>query len=66
MPKNLRTAPQSADQTWDGINASLLRSVETKKPIRVLRGFKGKSAFAPEEGYRYDGLYIATKVTRHS
>ncbi|GAA5959852.1 hypothetical protein JCM3765_000620 [Sporobolomyces pararoseus] len=62
MPKNLRTAPQSADQTWDGINASLLRSVETKKPIRVLRGFKGKSAFAPEEGYRYDGLYIATKA----
>ncbi|GAA6010684.1 hypothetical protein JCM11491_002895 [Sporobolomyces phaffii] len=62
MPKNLRTAPQSADQTWDGLNAALKRSVETKKPIRVLRGFKGKSAFAPEEGYRYDGLYVATKA----
>ncbi|GAA5915651.1 YDG/SRA domain-containing protein [Sporobolomyces salmoneus] len=62
QPKNLRTAPQSADQTWDGLNASLKRSVETKKPIRVLRGFKGKSAFAPAEGYRYDGLYMATKA----
>ncbi|GAA5878961.1 hypothetical protein JCM16303_007245 [Sporobolomyces ruberrimus] len=61
-PKNLRTAPQSADQTWDGLNAALKRSVDLKKPIRVLRGFKGKSAFAPEEGYRYDGLYIATKA----
>ncbi|GAA5853390.1 hypothetical protein JCM3766R1_006927 [Sporobolomyces carnicolor] len=63
-PKNLRTAPQSADQTWDGLNASLKRSVETKKPIRVLRGFKGRSAFAPVEGYRYDGLYVATKAWR--
>lgn len=62
-PKNLRTAPQSADQTWDGLNAALKRSVDLKKPIRVLRGFKGKSAFAPEEGYRYDGLYIATKAS---
>ncbi|GAA5830262.1 hypothetical protein JCM5353_005367 [Sporobolomyces roseus] len=61
-PKNLRTAPQTADQTWDGLNAALKRSVETKKPIRLLRGFKGKSAFAPEEGYRYDGLYVATKA----
>lgn len=63
-PKNPRTAPQSADQTWDGLNASLKRSVETKKPIRVLRGFKGRSAFAPVEGYRYDGLYVATKAWR--
>ncbi|GAA6058745.1 hypothetical protein JCM10212_003433 [Sporobolomyces blumeae] len=61
-PKNLRTAPQTADQTWDKLNAALKRSVETKKHIRVLRGFKGKSPFAPLEGYRYDGLYVATKA----
>lgn len=38
------------------------RSVVTKKPVRVIRGFKGRSAFAPAEGYRYDGLYTITKA----
>ncbi|GAA6004500.1 hypothetical protein JCM10207_000755 [Rhodosporidiobolus poonsookiae] len=62
-PKNLRTAEQSSDQLWTNpLNASLLKSVETQKPIRVLRGFKGKSCYAPLEGYRYDGLYVAAKA----
>ncbi|GAA5865044.1 hypothetical protein JCM1840_005718 [Sporobolomyces johnsonii] len=61
--ENRRTAPQSSDQTWDTpLNAALLRSVESKKPIRVLRGFKGKSRYAPVEGYIYSGLYKATKA----
>nr|CDI56113.1 histone-lysine n-h3 lysine-9 specific suvh7-like [Melanopsichium pennsylvanicum 4] len=34
-PKNLRTAPQSKDQTFDGVNGALKKSVETKRPIRV-------------------------------
>ena len=34
----------------------LLRSYETKRPIRVLRG-KTAWKFAPSCGYRYDGLY---------
>lgn len=52
-PENRRTAPQSANQSWETpMNASLRKSVETGKPIRVLRGFKGKSCFAPETGYR--------------
>ncbi|KNZ71384.1 E3 ubiquitin-protein ligase UHRF1 [Termitomyces sp. J132] len=56
-PKNLRTAPQSSDQTFDNP-----RSCETGKPIRVVRGFKLQSKYAPSEGYRYDGLYKVEKA----
>ncbi|KAH9486906.1 E3 ubiquitin-protein ligase UHRF1 [Psilocybe cubensis] len=59
-PKNLRTAPQSSDQSFENnasFNKMLQRSCETKKPVRVVRGFKCKSEYAPSEGYRYDGLY---------
>ncbi|KAH7880694.1 PUA-like domain-containing protein [Lentinula edodes] len=57
-PKNLRTAPQSSDQSFDhSFNAALKKSAETKKPVRVIRGFKSTSNYAPTEGYRYDGLY---------
>ncbi|KAJ3864761.1 PUA-like domain-containing protein [Lentinula novae-zelandiae] len=54
----LRTAPQSSDQSFEhSFNASLKKSAETKKPVRVIRGFKSTSNYAPTEGYRYDGLY---------
>lgn len=56
-PKNLRTAPQSSDQRWDGKNASLKRSVETGRPVRVVRGYKGENRYSPREGYVYSGLY---------
>jgi len=29
--------------------------------VRVLRGYQVKSAFAPAEGYRYDGLYYVAR-----
>ncbi|KAK7058943.1 hypothetical protein VNI00_001567 [Paramarasmius palmivorus] len=79
-PKNLRTAPQSFDQSFDdhrnralkvieGITskyqpALIFRKVssETKKPVRVIRGYKLDSRYAPYEGYRYDGLYVVEKV----
>lgn len=62
-PKNLRTAPQSSNQTFENpFNQALKRSCETKKPIRVIRGFKLHSEFAPAEGYRYDGLYTVEKA----
>ncbi|KAJ7293610.1 PUA-like domain-containing protein [Mycena rebaudengoi] len=62
-PKNLRTAPQSSDQDFENnYNKALKRSAETRKPIRVIRGFKLKSPYAPSEGYRYDGLYIVEKA----
>ncbi|KIY52767.1 hypothetical protein FISHEDRAFT_5535, partial [Fistulina hepatica ATCC 64428] len=55
-PKNLRTAPQSCNQTFDNHKSS-----ETKKPVRVIRGYKSKSRYAPSEGYRYDGLYVVER-----
>ncbi|KAG7099245.1 hypothetical protein E1B28_001108 [Marasmius oreades] len=62
-PKNLRTAPQSSDQSFDdNFNRSLKISSETKKPVRVIRGYKLKSPYAPYEGYRFDGLYIVEKA----
>ncbi|KAF8316781.1 hypothetical protein DL93DRAFT_2056158, partial [Clavulina sp. PMI_390] len=62
-PKNLRTAPQSKDQSFDHhLNKCLKRSAETKRPIRVIRGFKLPSPYAPKEGYRYDGLYCVEKA----
>ncbi|KAF8922522.1 PUA-like domain-containing protein [Mucidula mucida] len=62
-PKNLRTAPQSSDQDFDNnFNRTLQRSSETKKPVRVIRGYKLKSPYGPSEGYRYDGLYEVEKA----
>jgi len=62
-PKNLRTAEQTSDQSFDWpLNAAIKRSAETKKPIRVIRGYKLPSPYAPVEGYRYDGLYIVEKA----
>lgn len=40
----------------------LKRSCETKKPIRVIRGYKLDSVHGPAEGYRYDGLYTVEDV----
>jgi E3 ubiquitin-protein ligase UHRF1 len=62
-PKNLRTAEQTSDQSFDWpLNAAIKRSAETKKPVRVIRGYKLPSPYAPVEGYRYDGLYIVEKA----
>ena len=55
--KNLRTAPQSKNQTPDGPNAALIASVRTRNPVRVIRGYKLNSLYAPESGYRYDGKF---------
>ncbi|XP_046660449.1 uncharacterized protein LOC124354207 [Homalodisca vitripennis] len=60
-PKNLRTAPQSKDQVLEGSNAALASNIESKRPVRVIRGYKLQSRYAPEEGYRYDGLYSVEK-----
>ncbi|KAJ6519853.1 PUA-like domain-containing protein [Mycena sanguinolenta] len=62
-PLNLRTAPQSSDQTFENnFNKALKVSAETKKPVRVIRGYKVDSPYAPYEGYRYDGLYRVEKA----
>lgn len=61
LDQNLRTAPQSKDQTLTRGNLALSMSVESKQPVRVIRGYKLDSPFAPEEGYRYDGMYKKNK-----
>ncbi|KAI9136349.1 PUA-like domain-containing protein, partial [Paraphysoderma sedebokerense] len=61
-PKNLRTAPQSKDQTLTKGNLALYKAVESKQPVRVIRGPKCNSKFAPLAGYRYDGLYEVKKA----
>ncbi|XP_037070358.1 E3 ubiquitin-protein ligase UHRF1-like [Pollicipes pollicipes] len=61
QPKNLRTAPQSRDQQLTRGNLALSRNVETRTPVRVIRGYKLRSPYAPEQGYRYDGLYWVEK-----
>lgn len=35
----------------------LIRSAEKKKPVRLLRSSNLGSQYAPEAGFRYDGLY---------
>ncbi|UZJ51510.1 hypothetical protein CBS101457_000830 [Exobasidium rhododendri] len=60
---NLRTAPQAFDQSFaDTCNAALLTSSLTKNPIRVIRGYKLDSQWAPSEGYLYSGLYVCTRA----
>ncbi|KAF8597604.1 hypothetical protein BDV93DRAFT_527279 [Ceratobasidium sp. AG-I] len=62
-PKNLRTAPQSSHQTFENsFNRSLQVSADTKKPVRVIRGFKLPGKYAPKDGYRYDGIYIVERA----
>ena len=43
-------------------NLALSQSVKTGNPVRVIRGYKLPTVFAPESGYRYDGLYNVTKA----
>jgi E3 ubiquitin-protein ligase UHRF1 len=62
--KNLRTAPQTRAQGMKKGNLALKRSCETGNPVRVIRGYKGKSVWAPREGYRYDGVSAQLGVTR--
>ena len=43
---------------------SMIRALETRKEVRVIRSFKsrekGAQNYAPAEGFRYDGLYRVT------
>lgn len=51
------TGKQTKDQHWTRGNLALRRSQTEGLPVRVARGHKVDSSFAPELGYRYDGLY---------
>ena len=46
---------------------ALRHSIETKKPVRVLRSSRSNSPWSPSHGIRYDGLYVVTgEETKHN
>ena len=51
------TRQQVADQQLIRWNLALARSMQEGLPVRVIRGVNLDSPHAPQEGYRYDGLY---------
>ncbi|KAL6559708.1 E3 ubiquitin-protein ligase ORTHRUS 2 [Orobanche gracilis] len=56
---------QSFNQEFEGPNQSLRVSCDKGYPVRVVRSEKDKrSSYAPEKGYRYDGVYRIEKCWR--
>lgn len=45
---------------------SLHKSLETGRPVRVLRSSGGKKKYTPKLGIRYDGLYRVSRVRRET
>ncbi|MER6174191.1 YDG/SRA domain-containing protein [Streptosporangium sp. NPDC001681] len=61
--QDANTKKQIAHQDLeDSGNAALVKSQLDSLPVRVIRGSKEKSPYAPNTGYQYDGLY---RVVRH-
>ncbi|MBM4255811.1 MAG: hypothetical protein FJ147_07930 [Deltaproteobacteria bacterium] len=48
---------QVSAQTLTRGNLALATSYQRELPVRVIRGARLHSPYAPEVGYRYDGLY---------
>ena len=48
------------DQTLNRTNLALGTSLRLGLPVRVVRGARLESPHAPEQGFRYDGLYRVT------
>ncbi|KAM7278374.1 hypothetical protein ACFE04_005508 [Oxalis oulophora] len=56
---------QAFDQKFEKMNEALRLSCKKGYPVRVVRSHKEKrSAYAPEEGVRYDGVYRIEKCWR--
>ncbi len=56
---------QIADQNFEAPgNAALLTSCLSGAPVRVVRGAHRGSAHAPQNGYRYDGLFRVERAWR--
>lgn len=49
---------QVRDQQWVRANAGMRVNKQRRLPVRVVRGYKLRSPYAPAHGYRYDGLYL--------
>ncbi|KAI0761618.1 PUA-like domain-containing protein [Trametes elegans] len=56
--------PQRWDQTMEHrMNKTMMKSIETRNPVRVVRGCGLRSPYAPDEGWRYDGLYTVQSAS---
>ena len=55
--RDVTTGRQIADQMLTGGNLALAVNHAHDLPVRVIRGARLDSPYAPEAGYRYDGLY---------
>lgn len=55
--RDLNTGKQVAHQELIRQNLALALSCQKGLPVRVIRGARQDSIYAPKEGYRYDGLY---------
>uniref|UniRef100_A0A0G4HKA9 SET domain-containing protein n=1 Tax=Chromera velia CCMP2878 TaxID=1169474 RepID=A0A0G4HKA9_9ALVE len=53
---------KSDQQSLTAGNKALMDSWQRGLPVRVLRGYKGHSQFAPSWGFRYDGLYVIAEM----
>jgi putative restriction endonuclease len=58
------TKTQIADQAFTLGNMALAVSCDHGLPVRVIRGHKLDSVYAPEEGFRYDGLHSVVRYWR--
>ncbi|EOA20270.1 hypothetical protein CARUB_v10000573mg [Capsella rubella] len=53
------------DQKFEGVNEALRVSCKFGYPVRVVRSYRQKrSAYAPEKGVRYDGVYRIERCWR--
>jgi putative restriction endonuclease len=58
------TGQQRADQTLTRGNLALAYNKSHGLPVRLIRGARHPSPYAPEAGYRYDGLYMVEAYWR--
>jgi putative restriction endonuclease len=58
------TGQQRADQTLTRGNRALAYNRLHSLPVRLIRGARHPSSYAPEAGYRYDGLYMVEDYWR--
>jgi putative restriction endonuclease len=58
------TGRQVAHQTLTRGNLALACNKHYGLPVRVIRGARQQSPYAPEAGYRYDGLYSVNEYWR--
>jgi putative restriction endonuclease len=56
-----KSGQQIVDQEFARGNAGLARDNTSGLPVRVIRGSRLDSPYAPERGYRYDGLYNVSR-----